>query len=81
MIAESAASLGAFLNCGPDEYSVGTDLNISHLRAKKDGTVTATAVPVRKGKTLHVWTIQIEGEDGKLVATARCTLAIRRWNN
>lgn len=80
VIAESAASLGAFLNCGPDEYSVGTDLNISHLRGKKDGTITATAVPVRKGKTLHVWTIEIAGEDGKLVATARCTLAIRRWD-
>ena len=79
VIAESAASIGAFLNCGPDEYSVGTDLNISHLRAKRDGTVRATAVPIRKGKTMHVWTIDIEGEDAKLVAVARCTLAIRRW--
>ena len=79
VIAESAASIGAFLNCSPEEYSVGTDLNISHLRAKRSGTIRATAVPVRKGKTMHVWTIEIEGEDGKLVAVGRCTLAIRRW--
>src|SRR3712207_2259426 len=46
VIAESAASIGAFLNCQPGESSVGTDLNISHLRAKREGTVTATAVPV-----------------------------------
>ncbi|MDQ3941314.1 MAG: PaaI family thioesterase [Actinomycetota bacterium] len=78
VIAESAASIGAFLNCGPDEYSVGTDLNISHLRPKRDGLVRAVAVPVRKGKTMHVWTIDIEGDDAKLVAIARCTLAIRR---
>ena len=77
VIAESAASMGAFLNCGPNEVSMGTDLNISHLRAKTSGTVRAIAVPVRKGRSLHVWTIDIEGEDGKLVAIARCTLAIR----
>ncbi len=78
VVAESAASIGAYLNCTPEEFAVGTDLNISHLRAKRSGTVKATAVPVRKGKTIHVWTIDIEGEDGKLVAIARCTLAIRR---
>lgn len=78
VMAESAASLGAFLNCRPGEYSVGTDLNISHLRPKSSGIVTATAVPVRKGRSMHVWTIDIEGEDGKLVAVARCTVAIRK---
>lgn len=77
VIAESTASIGAFLNCEPGQYSVGTDLNISHLRAKRDGSVTATATPVRKGRTLHVWSIDITGEDGTLVAVARCTLAIR----
>jgi uncharacterized protein (TIGR00369 family) len=79
VIAESAASIGAFLNCdvSKGEYSVGTDLNISHLRAKTEGKVRATAVPVRKGKTMHVWTIDITDEEGKAIAVARCTLAIR----
>lgn len=78
VIAESAASMGAFLNCAEGEYSVGTDLNISHLRAKRSGKVVATATPVRKGRTLHVWSIDIADEDGKLVAVARCTIAIRK---
>jgi uncharacterized protein (TIGR00369 family) len=79
VIAESAASIGAFLNCKPgEEYSVGTDLNISHLRAKTEGTVRATATPIRKGRTMHVWSIDITDEAGKLVAVARCTLAIRQ---
>lgn len=81
VIAESAASIGAFLNCGPGEYTVGTDLNISHLRARRDGTVTATAVPVRKGRTMHVWNIDITDQDGGAVAVARCTLAIRSFND
>ena len=78
VLAESAASIGGFLNCDPaKEYCVGTDLNISHLRAKRDGVVRATATPVRKGRTMHVWQINLTQEDGKPVAVARCTLAIR----
>jgi 1,4-dihydroxy-2-naphthoyl-CoA hydrolase len=78
VIAESAASIGAWLNCDPEkQFVVGTDLNISHLRARSEGKVTATAVPVRKGRSMHVWTIDIDGDDGKKVAVARCTLAIR----
>ena len=77
-LAETAASLGTYLNCDPErEFAVGTDLNISHLRARRDGTVRATATPVRKGRTIHVWNIEIVDEDEVGVAAARCTLAIR----
>jgi 1,4-dihydroxy-2-naphthoyl-CoA hydrolase len=81
VMAESAASIGAFLNCEPGQFSVGIDLNISHLRAKRSGTVTATATPIRKGKSVHVWGIEIVDEDGQPVAVARCTLAIRTGGN
>jgi 1,4-dihydroxy-2-naphthoyl-CoA hydrolase len=79
VIAESAASMGTFMNCDPGvEFAVGVDLNITHLRAKRTGVVTATALPIRKGRTVHVWNIDIVGEDNKQVAVARCTLAIRK---
>lgn len=78
VIAESAASFGAYLNCGEGEVSMGTDLNISHLRARRDGIVRAVATPLRKGRTVHVWTVDIVDGDGVLVAAARCTLAIRK---
>lgn len=78
VIAESAASIGAYLNCDPEsQYVVGTDLNISHLSARRDGTLRATAIPIRKGRTMHVWAIDLDGDDGRKVAVARCTLAIR----
>jgi uncharacterized protein (TIGR00369 family) len=78
VMAESAASIGAYLNCDPEtQYAVGVDLNITHLRGKRDGRVTATALPVRRGRTVHVWTIDIQDEQGKMVAISRCTLAIR----
>lgn len=78
VMAESAASIGAWLNCDQtSEFVVGTDLNISHLRAKRSGTVRATATPIRKGRTMQVWSIDITDEDGTAVAVARCTLAVR----
>ena len=77
-LAETAASLGAYLNCDAErEFAVGTDLNISHLRARRDGVITATATPIRKGRTIHVWNIDIVDQDAVAVAAARCTLAIR----
>lgn len=78
VLAESAASMGAFLNCDPSkEFVVGVDLNITHLRARTDGSVQATATPIRKGRTVQVWGIDIKDQDGKDVAVARCTLAVR----
>ena len=78
VMAESAASIGAYLNCDPEtQYAVGVDLNITHLRGKRDGRVTATALPVHRGRTVHVWAIDIQDEQGKMVAISRCTLAIR----
>jgi 1,4-dihydroxy-2-naphthoyl-CoA hydrolase len=78
VLAETAASIGAFLNCDPGgEYAVGVELNISHLRARRDGRLRATAVPVRKGRSLHVWSVELQDQEGERVAVARCTLAIR----
>jgi 1,4-dihydroxy-2-naphthoyl-CoA hydrolase len=78
VLAESAASMGAYVSCDTDrEYAVGIDLNISHLRAKNAGMVRATASPIRKGRSIQVWGIDIADEDEKLVAVARCTIAVR----
>jgi 1,4-dihydroxy-2-naphthoyl-CoA hydrolase len=76
-LAESAASIGATLNVwAQGQVAVGLEINANHLRAKRDGTVTAIATPVHLGRTTHVWTITIEDEAGKPVCVARCTLAI-----
>jgi len=76
-LAETVASLGAFLNINSEtEAAVGVELNANHLRAKTDGVVTATATPLHRGRTIHVWEIRIEDESSRLVCAARCTLAI-----
>ena len=76
LLAESAASFGAALAAGPDRRVVGIEIGISHLRSLRDGTLTATATPVRVGRTVQVWEIHLSGEDGREVSLARCTLSV-----
>jgi uncharacterized protein (TIGR00369 family) len=55
---------------------VGIELNASHLRSLSEGHLTATATPVRVGRTVQVWRISLTGDDGRAVCEARCTLAV-----
>jgi 1,4-dihydroxy-2-naphthoyl-CoA hydrolase len=76
-LAETVASLGAYLNVMDSGMgAVGLEINANHLRAKRDGVVTATATPIHKGRTTHVWQVEIKDEAGKMVCVSRCTLAI-----
>ena len=55
---------------------MGTELNCSHLRSMTSGTLTATATPMRKGRTVHVWAIDLTDENGRMICIARCTLQV-----
>jgi 1,4-dihydroxy-2-naphthoyl-CoA hydrolase len=77
VLAESAASLGAYVATQPGHHALGIELNVSHLKAVRAGVVRAVARPLRAGRTIHVWAVDIRDEDDAAVASARCTLAIR----
>jgi uncharacterized protein (TIGR00369 family) len=77
VIAESAASIGAWLAAGDGMVALGTDINASHLRTVVDGRVRAVATPIRQGRTIAVWDVQITDAEERLVCVVRCTLAIR----
>jgi uncharacterized protein (TIGR00369 family) len=76
LMAEGAASIGGAISVGPDEIVVGTELNCSHLRSMSSGVLTATATPVRKGRTVHVWAIELTDENDRLICISRCTLQV-----
>lgn len=76
-LAESAASIASWMNVDQSRQAcVGLEINANHLRPKKDGIVTATAVPVHRGRTTMVWDIRITDEEDKLVCISRCTIAV-----
>ncbi|HEY1826336.1 MAG TPA: PaaI family thioesterase [Acidimicrobiales bacterium] len=76
LLAEGAASIGGAVSVGPDEIVVGTELNCSHLRSMTEGTLTATATPLRKGRRVHVWGIELRDGNERLICVARCTLQV-----
>ena len=76
-LAETVASLGAWMNIDAEtQAAVGVELNSNHLRSKREGLVTATATPLHKGRSTHVWDVRINDEAGRLVCASRCTLVI-----
>jgi uncharacterized protein (TIGR00369 family) len=76
LLAEGAASMGGAVSVGPDQIVVGTELNCSHLRSMTSGTLTATATPIRKGRTVHVWAIDLTDDQGRQICVARCSLQV-----
>lgn len=76
-LAETVASLGAWISVDRERFhAVGIEINANHLRGKAEGTVRATGVPIHRGTTTHVWSVEIRDEEGRMVCVSRCTLAI-----
>jgi uncharacterized protein (TIGR00369 family) len=76
VLAESVASVGAYL-AAPDGYTaVGMEVNANHIRSVRQGRLAAVATPHHTGRTTHVWEVKIRHEGEKLVCVSRCTLAI-----
>ncbi|WP_144478568.1 PaaI family thioesterase [Cytobacillus oceanisediminis] len=76
-LAETVASVGAFeLVDKENEVVVGLEINANHIRAKRDGVVTALGTVLHQGKTTMVWDIKITDEDDNLVCISRCTIAV-----
>lgn len=75
-LAESVATVGAWLNCPPGKGAFGSEINASHLRPKRSGTLTAVGRPIHRGRTSQVWQVEIRDEDDKPVCVSRCALAV-----
>ena len=70
---ETVGSWAAALAAGPDRKVVGIELNASYLRGATSGVVTAVCTPVRRGRTLSTFLIEVTDESGRPTATGRLT--------
>ena len=79
VLAESLGSIGSGIHAGPDRLSVGVDINATHHRAARAGTVTGVATPIHLGRTMTSYEVVISDEDGRRVCTSRitCTLVAK----
>ena len=80
--AETLGSMGAGNQIDLDEFSVvGIEINSSHLRAVRGGWVFGKATPIRIGRTIQVWNINIKNEKDEAVCKSRLTLAVIKNND
>jgi len=80
--AETLGSMGAGNQIDLDEFSVvGIEINSSHLRAVRGGWVFGKATPIRIGRTIQVWNINIKNEKDEAVCKSRLTLAVIKKND
>ncbi|CDQ21376.1 uncharacterized domain 1-containing protein [Halobacillus karajensis] len=76
-LAESAASMGAYLNIDPQKQQVfGVEINANHIKSIRSGHVIGTATPAHLGKNTMVWEIKIMNEKDELISLSRCTIGV-----
>ena len=76
-LAESVASIGSAAAIDlRAQRTVGLEINANHVRAVREGVVTAVGTPLHVGRTTQLWGIEIRDEAGRLVCVSRCTLAV-----
>lgn len=76
-LAETLASLGGTMNIDIERFSVvGVEINANHIRAKRDGVVTGTGIPIHVGRSTQVWEVRIVDEEERPICVSRCTLAV-----
>jgi 1,4-dihydroxy-2-naphthoyl-CoA hydrolase len=76
VLAETLGSCGAAYSCLPGHRAVGLDINANHLRSADRGWVTGITRPVHRGRTTHVWQIDLTDDQGRPTCVSRITMAI-----
>lgn len=76
VLAETLASVAAQVHAGPDRQAVGLDLNATHHRGVRSGTVTGVATAIHRGRTTAAYEVVVTDDHGRRVCTARLTCMI-----
>ncbi|WP_420574095.1 hotdog fold thioesterase [Kordia sp.] len=76
-LAETVGSTASHLFIDTSKYKVkGLEISANHLKSKSEGEVFATARPIHKGRTTHLWEIRVEDEEGKLISLCKLTTIV-----
>ena len=76
-LAESVGSAASFLFVNGEHSEVrGIEISANHLKAKREGIVTATAKIIHKGRSIHLWEIRITDEKDSLISLCKLTTMV-----
>jgi uncharacterized protein (TIGR00369 family) len=74
-LVEGAASLAGALWLGDRGHVVGVVNTTNFIRATREGTLTATATPLQRGRTQQLWQVEVIDNEGRLAAHGQVRLA------
>ena len=73
-MAETLAGAGSYCICPEALACVGQNVHGNHIHPAKEGeTVTATAHIIHKGKSSHIWQVDVRNDDGQLISSISVT--------
>ncbi|MEM9837452.1 MAG: hotdog fold thioesterase [Bacteroidota bacterium] len=77
-LAETMGSVASILCIDMSTQAiVGVEINANHLRSVPEGkTVTGIVKPIKIGRKLHIWQIDIYDEQDRLTCTSRLTAMV-----
>ena len=77
-LAESIASEATAIAVYEDgKIAMGMSNFVTFMRPISSGTVNAEAICKHAGSTTWVWEVEMSGDDGRLAASSRVTVAVR----
>jgi uncharacterized protein (TIGR00369 family) len=76
-LAETVAGLGSMILAKPDEIVVGMQVSGNHMSSAHEGdTVRAVGTIIHRGRSSHVWNVDIFTSTDKLVSSVRVVNSI-----
>ena len=78
VLAETLGSWASYLVCydRPGARVAGVEVSGSHVWSVRSGVVTAVARPLRLGRSLHFWRIDVRDAEGRLCCAAKLTVKV-----
>ncbi len=78
-LGETVAGLGSMILCQPDEIVVGMQVSGNHISSAHEGdTVRAVGTVVHKGRSSHVWNVDVFTSTNKLVSSIRVVNSVMK---
>ena len=76
-LAETLGSVASFMIIDPEnQYTVCSSIQANHIRPGTSGHANGKTSLVHKGKSSHIWNVDITNDEGKLLSSCRLTMAI-----
>ncbi len=76
VLAETLGSTGASFSVPDGHRCVGLEINANHLRSATSGWVSGITRPIHRGRSTHVWQIDMHDDAGKPTCISRITMAV-----